>query len=112
MYVTAALLLAVALMPAIQGAMNYSAQAQAVAVADGVAGVLNELRPGILGVVSFQSLWGNLTVQLSGHLASAFYGGADVEEHCRWYLPSVVLYSGRLYYVRLSGGIVRVSSSV
>lgn len=112
MYIASGLLLLMVLMPTVQGTMNYSAQAQAAAVADGVTGVLNALRPGLVSVVSFQSLWGNLTVRLSGHLASALYGGGEVEEYCRWSLPNIVLHSGRLYYVHLSSGMVGVSSSV
>jgi len=112
MYVASAMMLVVALMPAIQGTLNYTARAESFAVADGIARVLNALRPGVVSVVGFESLWGNLTVRLSGHTESVPYGETEVQQYCRWSLPSVVLYPGRLYYAHLAGGAVEVSSSV
>ena len=112
MYVASAMMLVLALMPAIQGTLNFTVQAESVAVADGMAGVLNALRPGVVSVVSFESPWGNLTVNLSGHLETVRYGGTELREYCRWSLPGVVLYPGRLYYARLADGAVKVSSSV
>jgi hypothetical protein len=112
MYMGAALMLAATLMPAVQGVFAYSGQAQAVAIADGVGGLLNSLRPGLTTTFGFHSLWGNVTVKLEGHLLDVMYGSTEVVRYCAWRLPTVLLVSDRLYTVRLLDGEIGVKPDV
>jgi hypothetical protein len=99
-------------MPAASGVSAYAGDSQLVALADGVAAVLNGLRPGVSAVLAFHYSGANFSLRLVGNLVVASAGPTQVWRSCRWNLPAATLSSDVAYTVEVFGGSVVVKQSV
>ena len=101
-----------AVTPTISAISGGSRAAAAVRTVDGIAGVMDELKPGMTVWFWFSIPDGAGGVHLSGNSVSMSVGNLSVSQVVRWQLPAVTLDSGRSYAATLAGDSVEVTSGV
>lgn len=97
------------MMPTVQGVSRYSGEAAAVAIADGVGVLLNDLQPGISTILSYHAPSVNISVRFGGNFVVVVFGQLLVSRYCRWDLPNMVLLPETSYTIHVVGSAVEVS---
>jgi hypothetical protein len=98
------------LIPPVKTVYEDADMAAARHIAEGIAGQIDALSPGMSSVVWFASVPGSsASVVLSGGSVTATVGGESASEPVRWGLPGVSLSTDLDYEVTLNGGALEVA---
>ena len=100
-----------ALAPTLTALSSGSRSGADVRTVEGIAAVIDELKPGVTVSLWYSSLDISGDVHLSSHSVSIPDGNGSISQDVRWQLPAMALYPGKAYAATLHGVFVEVTSS-
>jgi hypothetical protein len=80
-------------------------------ITDGIAAVIDQLKPGVSATFSYSSPDSPENILLGGHSIRVSDGNGSIGQEVRWLMPVMTLAPGRVYTVTLLGDSVEVNSS-